>query len=186
MSKVLSRNTGILNRLKHFFPSKILLSVYSAIMTPYLTYGILAWGNATGNLINMLFRIKKRAIRNINHVGYLFHTNNLFHENRILKLSDLFYCNVGIFMYNLSTTNLPEIFLQMFRKNRSLHDYPTRQSDAYHLPRTRTVFAQKTIMFTGPSYWNALPLELIESPSLYTFKRKLKERLFKAYLDVNV
>ena len=88
-------------------------------------------------------------------------------------------------MYKLSTNSLPEIFLQMFRRNRSLHTYPTRQSNAYHLPRTRTIFAQKTIMYIGPSYWNALPTEIIESPSLYTFKSKLKELLFKTY-DVNV
>ena len=89
-------------------------------------------------------------------------------------------------MYKLSSNNLPEIFLQMFRKNKSLHAYPTRQSNAYHLPRTWTIFAQKTIMFIGPSYWNALPpQESIESQSLYTFKRKLKELLFKTY-DVNV
>ena len=186
LSKVLSRSTGILNRLKHFFPNKIVLLVYSTLMTPYLNYGILAWGNASRNLLNILFRIQKRAIRNVNHVGYLSHTTNLFHDNRILKISDLFYYNVGIFMYNLSANNLPEIFLHMFQKNKSLHAYPTRQSNAYHLPRTRTIFAQKTIMFIGPNYWNALPLELIDSPSLYTFKRKLKELLFKTYPDVNI
>ena len=185
LSRVLSRNTGILNKLKHFFPKRILLSVYSTLITPYLNYGILAWGNASINLINILFRIQKRAIRNVNNVEYLAHTNNLFHINKILKISDLFFFNVGIFMYKLSTNSLPEIFLQMFRRNRSLHTYPTRQSNAYHLPRTRTIFAQKTIMYIGPSYWNALPTEIIESPSLYTFKSKLKELLFKTY-DVNV
>ena len=86
---------------------------------------------------------QKRAIRIINHAGFLSHTNNLFHQNRILKITDLFNYNVGIFMYNLSAGELPDVFLHMFRRNSVVHNYPTRQRDAFHLPRTRTIFAKK-------------------------------------------
>ena len=84
-------------------------------------------------------------------------------------------------MYHLSVKELPEVFSHMFRRNSQIHTYPTRQSDAYHLPRTRTTFAKKTIMFTGPKYWNDLPMEITHSPSLYVFKRKLKLLLFNQY-----
>ena len=50
-SQVLSRNTGILHKLKHFFPCQILINVYSSLITPYLNYGILVWGNATKILL---------------------------------------------------------------------------------------------------------------------------------------
>ena len=73
LSKMLSRNTGIIHKLKHIFPCQILLSVYS---TPYLNYGILIWGNGTKTLLDLLFRIQKRAIRNVNHAEYLSHTND--------------------------------------------------------------------------------------------------------------
>ena len=46
------------------------------------------------------------------------------------------------------------------------------QSDAFHLPRTRTVFAKKTIMFTGPRYWNELPPEITSCVSINSFKCK--------------
>ena len=95
-------------------------------------------------------------------------TNHLFHQNRILKLTDLFHYNVGIFMFQLSNNELPDVFLHMFRRNRAIHDYPTRQRDAYHLPRTRTLFAKKTIIFTGPRYWNDLPEEITDRPQRWT------------------
>ena len=44
LSKILSRNTGILNKLKHYFPCHILQSIYSTLISPYLNYGILARG----------------------------------------------------------------------------------------------------------------------------------------------
>ena len=84
-------------------------------------------------------------------------------------------------MYKLTTNELPSVFIHMFKRNRSIHCYPTRQSDAYHLPRTRTIFAKKTIIFTGPRYWNDLPLDITSSLSLFTFKRKLKQLLLSGY-----
>ena len=124
---LLTRNSGTLNKLKH-------------LISPSLNYGILAWGNTTTILLDALFRIQKRAIRIINHAGFLSHTNNLFHQKRILKITDLFNYNVGIFMYNLSAGELPDVFLHMFRRNSVVHNYPTRQRDAFHLPRTLTIF----------------------------------------------
>ena len=147
-------------------------------------YGILAWGNTTTVLLDVLFRIQKRAIRIINHTGYLSHTNNLFYKNRILKIADLFNYNIGIFMYNLSVGELPDVFLHMFRRNSGVHNYPTRQRDAFHLPRTRTLFAKKTIMFTGPRFWNELPPEITSCLAASSFKRKLKQFLLNGYTGI--
>ena len=126
LNTILSRNTGILNKLKQFFPDHILNSIYSTLISPYLSYGILAWGNTTHLLLDSLFRIQKRAIRIINHAEYLSHTNHLFHQNKILTLPDLFYYNLGIFMYKLSANELPTIFLHMFQRNRSARFIVTR------------------------------------------------------------
>ena len=64
-------------------------------------------------------------------------------------------------MYNLSAGELPDVFLHMFRRNSVVHNYPTRQRDAFHLPRTRTIFDFFFFFFfTGPRYWNELPSEI--------------------------
>ena len=99
------------------------------------------WGNATKTLLDLLSRIQKRAVRNVNHARYLSHTNKLFHKkNRILKTTDLFYYNIGIFMYQLSANELPDVFFlltSMFRRNSLIriyiYNYPkyTRESGAY-------------------------------------------------------
>ena len=43
--KTISRNIGIINRLKFHIPVSSLLMLYSSLILPYLNYGILAWGN---------------------------------------------------------------------------------------------------------------------------------------------
>ena len=61
ISKTMSRNIGIINKLKHFVPKRILLSLYYTLVMPYLNYGILAWGNSCKTYLNKLLKLQKRA-----------------------------------------------------------------------------------------------------------------------------
>ena len=106
---------------------------------------------------------------------------NYFFTNKVFKITDLFLYNLGMFMYKLLINELPDAFMTMFKKNNVIHTYPTRQRDSFHLPRTRTIFAQKTITFIGPRFWNDLPNEIMISPSLYVFKRRVKLLLLQKY-----
>ena len=103
------------------------------------------------------------------------HSDPLFYESKILKLQDLFHFQTGQFMYKLNAKELPHAFIEMFTKNSSIHNYPTRQSNRFHLPLTRTLLAHKTVSFYGPQYWNSLSRDIISSPSLNCFKSKLKK-----------
>ena len=105
LCKLLSRNTGSLYRLKEIFPIPILQTVFATLITSYMHYGILAWGNTSSFLLNKILYIQKRAIRIVNHKHFLAHTNMLFFTNNVLKITDLFLCNVVIFMYKLSTND---------------------------------------------------------------------------------
>ena len=41
ISKTISRNTGMLTKLKHFVPENILYSLYCTLILPYINYGVL-------------------------------------------------------------------------------------------------------------------------------------------------
>ena len=186
LCKLLSRNTGILHKLKDIFPNNILQTLYGTLINSYIYYGILAWGNTSSFLLDKILQIQKRAIRIVNRKPFLAHTNELFLSNKVFKITDLFLLNLGVFMYKLFLNTLPGAFSNMFIRNEDLHTYPTRHSHSYRLPRTRTVFAQKTIKFTGPKFWNELPNEVITSPSLNVFRKKLKKKLLHKYNTTNI
>ena len=88
--KLLSRNSGVLNKLKHEFLPHILLSLYFTLISSYLNYGIFAWGNGTKSLLDRILLLQKRAIRNINNAAYLSHTYPLFLKDKLLRISDLY------------------------------------------------------------------------------------------------
>ena len=146
-----------------------------------MNYGLLAWGNAHQTILDKLLLLQKKALRIICQAGFRTHTDPLFYENRILKVKDLYFFQLGQFMYNYTYDLLPDIFRSMFMKNRSLHQYPTRHSDEYHLPLLRTSFAQNTFLYEGPKYWNSLFDNLKNAPSLNTFKKRLKSFLLLSY-----
>ena len=56
---LISRNVGILNKLKHIFPSNILLNIYNALILSHISYGILAWGRANESLLNKILILQK-------------------------------------------------------------------------------------------------------------------------------
>ena len=43
-SSKINRTIGILNRLKHFLPTKVKLSIYNSLILSQLQFGILTWG----------------------------------------------------------------------------------------------------------------------------------------------
>ena len=55
----ISRNIGVINRLKSHIPSSSLLTLYSSLILPYLNYGILAWGNTHKFLLDRLLLLQK-------------------------------------------------------------------------------------------------------------------------------
>ena len=79
----ISRNIGILNRLKTQLPSTALLTLYSSLTLPYLNYGLLAWGNAHQTSLDKILLLQKRAVRIICQANFLAHTNPLFFEKNI-------------------------------------------------------------------------------------------------------
>ena len=46
ITNTISRNVGMINKLKFIIPESILRTVYCTLVLPYINYGILIWGKA--------------------------------------------------------------------------------------------------------------------------------------------
>ena len=185
LCKLLSRNIGIIDKFKLTFPSNILLDLYCTLILPYLNYGILAWKNSSRSQMDRLLLLQKRIMRIICNENWLAHTYQLFHSKKVLNIYDLYNLRLGCHMYQLNQNELPRALTLLFTKNESYHSYPIRQSSFYHLPMSRTICKQKTLVYTGPAFWNSLDQSFKQSPSLFYFKcnLKLELKLIKKYED---
>ena len=92
----ISKNIGILKRLKFTLPKYILKTIYLSLINPHLNYGILLWGFN----LERIEKLQKQAIRIITHSYYLAHTSNLFKQQKILKIEDIFKLKQIIFTIN--------------------------------------------------------------------------------------
>ena len=156
--------------------------LYSSLILPYLNYGILAWGNTYSSYLERILLLQKKALRIICRESWRCHTNDLFYQNNILKIKDLYCLNLGQFMYKLINNSLPFAFDSMFIQNKTVHSYPTRQINEFHLPRSRTVLAKSIFSFAGPKFWNSLDSSIKESLSFNTFTLKLKKMFINSYI----
>ena len=124
--------------------------------SPHLTYGILAWGNATQANLKKIIVLQKRAIRIIHKVPYNDgHTEPLHKKSKILKLGDQYKFEATLFMHNYAMGKLPISFANMCTFNyKSQVNVQTRQSNLIRLPRCNSIFASKLPKYNFPKRWN--------------------------------
>ena len=92
ISNTISRNIGILNKLKYFVPKRILKCIYCSIILPFFSYGILAWGNTHTIYLERLLKLQKRAVRNITLSDFRDHSAPLFKDLKFLRVNDIYTC----------------------------------------------------------------------------------------------
>ena len=150
ISNKMSKNIGILRRLKHTIPKNVLKTIYFSLINPHLNYGTLLWGYN----LNRVEKLQKEAVRIITHSHFLAHTSNLFKQLNLLKIDDIFKLKQFIFYYKFVANKLPNPIKNILTKQRegvrSCHT-------AYFLmppPRTNTENARQCIRYTIPNLIN--------------------------------
>ena len=178
----ISKNIGIMNRLKHYLPSKILLTLYNSFVSPYLNYSILTWGNSPTKC-NKLLILQKRAVRIISNADYRDHSAPLFAKFNILQCNDLYFLNLGKFMYKSMHNLLPSCFNSCFTLASNMHVYSTRSSARGNLfvQFNRTSMSKNSVIYQGTLYWNSLADSLKSLPSLSVFAKNLKSHFLASY-----
>ena len=62
VTKTISRNTGVLSKLRTFLPPSTLFSLYNTLIVLYLNYCNIVWARSSNNQLHSLTIIQKRAI----------------------------------------------------------------------------------------------------------------------------
>ncbi len=173
VSKICSKNIGVLNKLKCYLPKSSLYQLYCTLILPYITYGIILWGNANKQYLDRILKLQKRAVRIISNSSYLCHTKPLFERFNLLNIDDLYKKECCTFMYKYNNNMLPKSFDNMFTNMESIHDYNTRYKDSYR----SEIHKVKNILSLGPKIWNSLPRDIRAINHISTFKKAVVTHL---------
>ena len=91
----IAKSVGILNKLRHIFPSSApLLLIYFALVHPHLPYGLPIWGSTFPTYFQKLQRLQNKALCIISNCNPKASTTPLFYQYKILKIQDLYYFEI--------------------------------------------------------------------------------------------
>ena len=120
------RSIGILCKRRYYVTLPILIQLYYSLIYPFLTYGIIIWGNTYMTTLHPLNILQKKAMRLMTFSNFDEHTEPLFKRNGLLKLNDLIFLYNSLFMYDFYNNKLPLWFENFFLPDKLKHSYNTR------------------------------------------------------------
>ena len=170
-----SKSIGIIAKIRHYVPRRVLLSVYNSLIVPYLTYGICAWANCALTFQRKIVILQKRALRLIYFSKSKEYTVPFYLNSNCLSLPRLFFRDCRFLLYVNRQTALVSI-LNQFVKTSQIHNYRTRSvsSDSFYVKFSRTDQMYAFFSRIGAQIWNSIPysIKLLKRSS---FREKIKE-----------
>ena len=152
--------------------------IYHSLILPYITYGIIFWGQATQANQNKILRLQKRALRLIYFKRKSEHAIPLFISSKVLPLNMLYYSAVSKLMYDISNNITPSTISGLFTYSKEVHTHNTRHSVSYNFYIKYSRLNKKTLSFAklGAKIWNSICPE-IRKLGKNTFNKIIKKSL---------
>lgn len=181
ISKKISRVLGIMCKLKHIIPTTAKLTIYNTLILPNINYGLLCWGYQSSKLMNL----QKKAIRTIINAKYNAHTDPIFKQLDLLKITDIYTISKLKFFFKIVHNMLPSYFLTNFVVfNRDTHEYQTRQSCFLRVPSHNYARFEQGLRYSIVKSVNNLEpvvMQKIYTHSLSGFSRYTKSHIIDKY-----
>lgn len=175
----ISKTRGIFSRLT-FLPQRILLKLYYALVYPLLIYCIEIWGSCSTSVIRPIFVIQKKIIRLIGNLQYRESTNDTFFNLNILKIPDLFSYFICIYFFKILYCNRCEFLMPSILNLQICCPHDLRSSH-YRLPFVRVFKFKQSLLYQVLFKFNSLSINIKETKTLLSYKRKLKHELINEY-----
>ena len=103
------------------------------IIEPYISYGLIAWGQAVNIHLNKVLILQKRALRLMYIADSKAHSASLFVHSRILPVTMLYCHLVSSMMHDISNYRVPSNISMLFTHCEQVHHHFTRFSAAGNL-----------------------------------------------------
>ena len=197
LSKKLSRANGIISKLRHNAPIQTCLQVYYAIFYSHLIYGCNIWGLSTIENLNKIEVLQKKCIRLMTFSDFNSHTNNLFLDLKLLKVSDVIKFQQLRLVYDFYNNVLPIDLQNLFLFNSDIHNYQliSIYKNLLHIPRIMTTtYGIKSLKYHCAELWNDTfkkgiaidnnkknNISLNKIHTVFQFKRILKKHFLYKY-----
>ena len=183
ISSKVSRATGILAKLKHYLPKRILFTIYNSLCISHLSYAIVAWGFSPPSVIERLVILHKKGIRHVCNSKYNAHTDPLYKEMNTLRLVDLFKLNCNKIMFKRCHGTLHPYHWKQLCTKAELLDINTRQKYDVKMETHSENSKINSIKAKIGNVWNNLPFDIKSKNfnTITTFTKHIKQIYISKY-----
>ena len=174
----MSRNIGVMRRLKLFIPRDILKQLFYSFIYSRFTYGIVCYGAAYQNQIQRVKRVINRSLKLVFNTNVL--SSELLKRENVLDFDMAYKYFCTIKMYKILCLNNHESLAIKIFSFQTNHTYETRAvyNQDLTLPRFRITKCKCSFIYQGIQFWNSIPPDMRNIPvDLNAFKRRLKPYL---------
>ena len=163
----------MLSRIRHLFDQQSLSIIINSLFFSYkLFYCSTVWSGTSKSIIHKLLLVQNFSARKFEHITPTLKDLNL------LPVSNLLRIRHAVLMDKCMNNLAPDYLTCLFKKRSRIHQHNTRNSKNLDIPKCRTAKAENSFSYRGVSVWNSFPSEILNSPSMSVFKRKLKSHYF--------
>ena len=131
ISSKISKSVNTITNLKRHVTNQSLISIYYALVYPYLTYGCVLWGNNYEAPLAQLVKLQYKAVRIINNVPLRDHTTAHYVNLALIKLPDIVNFNTCQLFYDYIVDGKPSNFTLILVTEE--HNNSTRIASLQHL-----------------------------------------------------
>ena len=177
-----SRNIGIISKLRHYLSIHQLKQIYYNLIYPYLSYAVIAWGSAYKTHLQKLQTKQNTVLR----LMFFATTFGPYTESALpfLNLLDILTVDNVYRLHALKFTHmwhkgfLPKVFDNLFQYAKSRHTYNTRYASNQNFckPYIRTNTGKQMFSYKAIDLWHDIP-SYLKDLSTYSFAKEVKQYL---------
>ena len=154
-----------------------MLNIYRSLIEPYISYGLIAWGQAANIYLDKVVILQKRALRLMSSADSKAHSAPLFVHSRILPVTMPNYHSVSCMVYYINNYRVPSNISVHLTNSEQVYHHFTRFSAAGNLyvKASRTNQLLFSFAIIGVRVWNSTPMVVFSRRRLsrLTFLRVL-------------
>ena len=170
----MNQKIGLLKRVKPLLPLDAQITLYNTLISPLFDYADVIWGDKDNT--TLMGDLQNKAAKVILDLpGYASSIDALkslgwptLSQRRLVNRYMITFKYIhGLVDYNFNIL-----------KNSDIHSYNTWRKNDFRLPRVRTNYGKKTLLYQGIKERNLLEQSFKDINSFLIFKQRIKERVF--------
>ena len=152
----LAKHVSIINRLRHFTSSSVVIRYYKTYMKPIIQYGLLIYGCTRKSVLNDIFLVQKKILRITYFKNRRYPSDELFKRSEIMNVFDLYVFELLKFAVRSSRESQLHNIKSVFIHKNSLVFTGSVSSNMFYVPQARTQVSRQSLKYRGTVLLNHL------------------------------